>query len=72
MSVVLLCSLVGYLTIAITFNLMFISFYKEEGESFTGSKFADMLTMFIGAALWPFVTIYDLCKMSKEDDKRSK
>jgi len=68
-SIILLCGLIGYLIIAITFNLMFISFYNEEKESFTGNRFADMLSLFLGAALWPLVTICGLCKMSREEDK---
>ena len=72
MSIILLCGLIGYLIIAITFNLMFISFYTEEKESFTGNRFADMFSLFLGAALWPLVTICGLCKMSKQDDKEVK
>ena len=72
MSIILLCVVFAYVVIAVIFNLMFISFYNEEKESFTGNRFADLTALFIGAALWPIVTVYGLCKMSKEDDKEIK
>ena len=69
MSIILLCAVVVYVVIALIFNLMFISFYNEEKESFTGNRFADLTAMFIGAALWPVATIYGLCKMKQEESK---
>ena len=66
MSIILLCAVVAYVVIALIFNLMFISFYNEEKESFTGNRFADLTALFIGAALWPICVIWGLIKMKKE------
>ena len=72
MSIVLWITMICYISVAMIFNLMSISFYNEEKESFTGNRFADLTALFIGAALWPVATVYGLCKMSKEDDKETK
>ena len=70
MSIVLWIVLICYVSLAVIFNLMFISFYNEEKESFTGNRFADLTALFIGAALWPIATIYGMFKMMKKEEKK--
>lgn len=72
MSIVLWVVLICYVSLAVTFNLAFLYFYKEEKQGWTGNEKADKFGMSCASALWPVCLVYGLCKMSKEDDKETK
>lgn len=74
MSVILWIAMLSYLTVAVVFNLMMLSFYKEEKEitnsPWSGNEDADKLGMFIASVCWPICVLYGLFKMKKEEKNK--
>jgi len=67
MTLILWITLICYITISVIFNLAMLSFYKEEKEEWSGSEFFDKLGMFLASAIWPFLVVYGIFKMKKEE-----
>ena len=74
MSVILLVALTSYIVIAVIFNVLMLSFYKEEKglteTRWTGDETADKIGMFMASAFWPICVAYGLYKIYfKKEDK---
>lgn len=69
MSIILWSALIGYIIVAVMFNIGFLYVYHEDKEGWTDSVLVNKTSMFVCSIGWPVALVYGLCKMSKLDDE---